>query len=362
MTIRFVMVGGFLGAGKTTAIGRLARHFTDAGKRVGLVTNDQAYDLVDTKSLRAQGFDVGEVPGACFCCKFDDLTSTMSELEEGARPDLIIAEPVGSCTDLAATVIAPMQAMFGERYEMGPLTVLLKPEHGRKILGGGKVGFSPQAAYIFLKQIEEADVVVIHKADKLSESEVEELTAAVRERFPEKIVLAASAATGQGFDQLIPLLESATSNRDRFMEVDYQVYAEGEAELGWLNCQANLTAKDSLDLDALILSVMERLRAALLEADLEPAHLKILAEADGSTAIANLVGGDTPVELSLASERQAAHVDLVVNARVAADPDQLESLVRQSLAEEAAARDAQLEVHGMQRFRPAPPQPTHRYQ
>src|SRR6059058_3016491 len=46
--IRFIMLGGFLGAGKTTAMARLARHYMSQGKRVGLVTNDQAQDLVDT--------------------------------------------------------------------------------------------------------------------------------------------------------------------------------------------------------------------------------------------------------------------------------------------------------------------------
>ncbi|MEM9944429.1 MAG: GTP-binding protein, partial [Planctomycetota bacterium] len=60
--IRFLMIGGFLGAGKTTAIGKLASHFVSEGKNVALVTNDQAYDLVDTHTLRAQGFEVGEVP------------------------------------------------------------------------------------------------------------------------------------------------------------------------------------------------------------------------------------------------------------------------------------------------------------
>ncbi len=35
---RFLMVGGFLGAGKTTAIARLARHYMDQGLKVGIVT------------------------------------------------------------------------------------------------------------------------------------------------------------------------------------------------------------------------------------------------------------------------------------------------------------------------------------
>ena len=57
----YIMIGGFLGAGKTTTIARLARHFVAQGKRIGIVTNDQTDDLVDTQTLRSQGFDVGEV-------------------------------------------------------------------------------------------------------------------------------------------------------------------------------------------------------------------------------------------------------------------------------------------------------------
>ena len=38
-SIRFIMLGGFLGAGKTTTLARLARHYMSQGLRVGLVTN-----------------------------------------------------------------------------------------------------------------------------------------------------------------------------------------------------------------------------------------------------------------------------------------------------------------------------------
>ena len=37
-TIRFIMLGGFLGAGKTTAMARVARHYMEQGKKVGIVT------------------------------------------------------------------------------------------------------------------------------------------------------------------------------------------------------------------------------------------------------------------------------------------------------------------------------------
>ena len=116
--LRFILIGGFLGAGKTTTIARLARHYLDRGQRVGLVTNDQAQDLVDTNSLRAQGFPVEEVAGACFCCRFDDLVGKVTQLQQGERPDVILAEPVGSCTDLVATVVQPLRDLYGARFEV----------------------------------------------------------------------------------------------------------------------------------------------------------------------------------------------------------------------------------------------------
>ena len=131
---RFVLIGGFLGAGKTTLIGQLAKRYTDAGKRVGIITNDQADDLVDTQNLRSQGFDVGEVAGACFCCSFDDLVATADRLSDDEVPDVLLAEPVGSCTDLVATVILPFQEILGDRFDLAPFGVLLKPSHGERIL------------------------------------------------------------------------------------------------------------------------------------------------------------------------------------------------------------------------------------
>src|SRR3954466_9063876 len=162
------MVGGFLGAGKTTTIARLARHYRAQGKRVGVVTNDQAHDLVDTNSLRAQGLTVEEVPGACFCCRFDDLVGRVGALQTAARPDVILAEPVGSCTDLVATVIQPLKDLYAGRFEVAPYAVLFKPSHGLRILRGdgagpaGRGGFSPKAAYIFRKQLEEADAIALN--------------------------------------------------------------------------------------------------------------------------------------------------------------------------------------------------------
>ena len=74
---RYVMIGGFQGAGKTTAVGRFAAHLTARGLTAGLITNDQSTGLVDSSILRKQGFEVEEIGGVCFCCRFDTLSDAV---------------------------------------------------------------------------------------------------------------------------------------------------------------------------------------------------------------------------------------------------------------------------------------------
>ncbi len=124
---------------------------------------------MDTNSLRAQGFNVEEVAGACFCCRFDDLVGKVGRLQAGERPDVILAEPVGSCTDLVATVVQPLRDLYGDRFEVAPYAVLFKPDQGLRILRNESgSGFSPKAAYIFRKQLEEADAIVLNRIDEMT--------------------------------------------------------------------------------------------------------------------------------------------------------------------------------------------------
>jgi G3E family GTPase len=129
------MVGGFLGAGKTTAILKMAHHLRDQGLRVGLITNDQSFGLVDTTMLSSHGFDVEEITGGCFCCRFNSLVDAAEKLSAETTPDVFIAEPVGSCTDLKATVDYPLRRIYGDAYAIAPLSVLVDPIRAARILG-----------------------------------------------------------------------------------------------------------------------------------------------------------------------------------------------------------------------------------
>lgn len=360
--IRYVMVGGFLGAGKTTTLGRLAKVYQERGLKVGVVTNDQASDLVDTNSLRAQGLTVGEVAGACFCCNFNELMGTIERLGEAARPDVILAEPVGSCTDLVATVIQPIKRLYDTEFSIAPYAVILKPSHGRKILRGeAGGGFSPKAEYILKKQLEEADLVLVNRADELSEGEAEELETLVKKHHPSTPVLRVAAKTGQGFDSLVEFLDQEGDFGRKVLDIDYDVYAEGEAELGWLNGSVHVAAEEAFPLDELLLGIVVTLQDSLRAAGAEPAHLKTIGLWEGFFGVANLIASDAKPELSLPSRCDVTEADVIVNARVACDPAVLEEHVRRAVEDVCARYGAAAGFRETQSFRPGRPVPTHRF-
>jgi G3E family GTPase len=360
--LRFIMIGGFLGAGKTTTLARLARHYMGLGQRVGLVTNDQAQGLVDTNNLRAQGFPVEEVAGACFCCRFNDLVDRVKALQAQMRPDVILAEPVGSCTDLVATVVQPLKDIYGQKFQVAPYAVLFKPSHGMRILRNEKdAGFSPKAAYIFRKQLEEADAIVVNRIDEMTGEELADVTSLIGRHFPGTPLLRVSAKTGQGFDQVIELLGQDGNFGQKILEIDYDTYAEGEAELGWLNTSVHVVSATPFPLDELLVEVVARLHSDLVRQQMEIAHLKAIGLWEGTFGVANLVSNRTVPELSLPSRVRVSEADIIINARVATDPSELEAFVRQTLQAACQSRNAAIEFRTMQSFRPGRPQPTHRY-
>lgn len=359
--LRFIMVGGFLGAGKTTTIAALARRYQKQGLKVGIVTNDQAADLVDTHALRSQGHTVGEVAGACFCCNFNELLSTVSGLQAAAHPDVVLAEPVGSCTDLVATVVQPLAQLHQGQFDIAPYAVILKPSHGLRILKpNGRSGFSPKAAYIFRKQLEEADLILINRIDELPPQQVDELAELLAGEFPTTPQLRISARSEHGLEGLLEFLNQRGPFGRRILELDYDTYAEGEAELGWLNASLTLVADAPIELDSLLLDVVTRLSAALADRQAETAHLKVIGLWEGFFGVANLVSSQSRPELSLPSNCRSRAASMIVNARVALDPPTLEREVRAAVAAACSHFGAEPTWNVVQSFRPGRPVPTHR--
>jgi len=124
-----------------------------------------------------------------------------ANLTRDSAPEVFLAEPVGSCTDLRASVAYPLRRLYGDRFSVAPMSVLVDPIRAARILGlePGKV-FAPKVVYVYRKQLEEADVIVINKADLIDERRVEQLNDALAIEFPRAEIFSISALHSQGLN------------------------------------------------------------------------------------------------------------------------------------------------------------------
>jgi Ni2+-binding GTPase involved in maturation of urease and hydrogenase len=358
--VQLVFVGGFLGAGKTTLLWRAAELLMKRGKRVGLITNDQAPDLVDTKWLAEKGLSVREVAGSCFCCNFAGLIYAAEKLL-AAEADVLIGEPVGSCTDLSATILQPLKDRFKERFALAPLSVLADPLRLRDVLAREGDALHPDAAYIFRKQLEEADLLVVNKADLLSAGDRRRLEEALGSQFPGTSVRYLSARTGEGVQPWLDEVLLTPFAGSRIVRVDYDVYAAGEAVLGWLNMETWLSgAGGPVDWGTFCSDLLARLQAAFRQRDARIGHVKLLLTAADGHYLGNIT--DTRSEPILQNQIVGgpSEASLILNARVEMSPEELEQIVREALAKAADGR-VRTEIRDLRCLRPGRPQPTYRY-
>jgi G3E family GTPase len=363
---RVILVGGFLGAGKTTLLAQAAERLASQGKRVGLIANDQAADLVDTEILKDTGSRVEEVAGGCFCCRFPDMISAMERLVGESGVDVLIGEPVGSCTDLSATVMQPLKKLHGDRFDVSPFSVLIDVKQVRvlarlraAVQSEPSARFPDDVLYIYEKQLEEADLIVLNKTDMISAAELAELKASLAERFPGTPLIAMSAFTGEGVAAWLDFISREQAAGNKIAEVDYDTYAAGEAALGWMNASAKLQARDDIDWKTFAADLLEAIRGALRARSAEIAHLKLYLANGSGHIVGNITSNDGPLSVrgEIAPAQRAAA--LLINARVHVEPDALRTAVEKALAATCGDR-VEATVTNLRSFFPGRPEPTYR--
>jgi len=358
---QMILVGGFLGAGKTTLLASSAKILLEKGNRIGLITNDQAANLVDTALLQQAKLDVQEIAGGCFCCRFGQLIETAQQLIDEMSPDIIIGEPVGSCTDLSATVLQPIKALYSDIFRLAPLSVLVDPNRLWEALDPQSESLMhPSALYILRKQLEESDIIVINKKDLLCSEELQILLTATNEKFPGKSIHVISAITGDGVSEWLDDVMCDECAGANIVDVDYDVYAEGEAVLGWLNASATLTATADVDWQSLCMDILEYIRHKAVDHQSEIAHVKLSLTAETGQYTANLISKNCAPVIHGKIEGSPHTTSLIMNARVEMSPESLQTIVEDAFR---SITSEQLSIHidTIRSLSPGRPTPTHRY-
>lgn len=339
---QLVFVGGFLGAGKTTLILAAARELARRGVRSAVILNDQGDALVDTALVEAAGVPAGEVTGGCFCCRFSALMDAAEALRVHA-PAVIFAEPVGSCTDIAATILRPIEEAFDQAFRLAPFTVLVDPARARELAGPDA---NPHMAFLFRQQLQEADLVCWTKSD----------LQAIPPDLPQARQI--SARTGQGVAAwLDEVLSGDLAAGQTLLAIDYAEYARAEAALAWLNADFWLDCTPPLSPALLVGPLLDALDGALSAAGIAIVHLKMTDQSSAGFLKAAICANrqEPQVEGALDASPCVRH-HVLINLRAASAPPAVRAIVLHAL-DGLAGSVSHLRLAC---FSPAAPQPERR--
>jgi G3E family GTPase len=246
---------------------------------------------------------------------------------------------------------------------VAPISVFLDPVRARVIFGLDEGAcFSFNVLYIYLKQIEEADLLVITKSDLLNETKIDSLRAAILEKFPTKEIITISSRTGTNLESWFGRITRRKQSASEAIQVDYDIYADGEARLGWLNSTVELTAGAPFDVDEFLMCLANEIQARMQQQKTEVAHLKMTVSsgADGNLAAIQLVGSNVTPELSVRGNKLVRNATLSINLRAESKSEVLAAAIRQSLV----VTEAQFSLHAttthLEHFQPGKPSPTYR--
>lgn len=345
-----MIVGGFLGSGKTSLILAAARLLELRGLHCAVILNDHGDELVDMRNAETQGVLAREVTGGCFCCKFSGLMSVIEELRARSL-DVIFAEPVGSCTDISATVFGPLREEF-DAYRVAPFTVLADSARAGELLSDDG---DSDLAFLFQKQIQEADLVCMSKADLYPEAAgIPDLTVGTFGLEVRRL----SAKTGQGVQEWLDEILFGSIEAGRVtLEIDYARYARAEAALAWLNLSFTLEPGLPISPALAVGAFLDRLNDALTAAGIPIVHLKVFdSSPTGWLKAAVCANGEEPrVEGNLDASPAGLH-ELLVNLRAKGDPAEVRKIVEEQLRQlEGRILDLRLDC-----FSPAAPMPERR--
>ncbi|NLV33432.1 MAG: hypothetical protein GXY21_02710 [Clostridiaceae bacterium] len=338
---KVAVIGGFLGSGKTTLILNLAKSLIEQGKTVGIVTNDQGSDLIDARFLKANGLDVMSVKGKCFCCFFDELASKLVQFKDQKAVDVLLLEPVGSAINLVATIFKPfindravMLKSFNEGYALSPLVVLADPKRVRQLmLSDTNSNYMTPVSYLFSKQLEEADLILINKRDMISESEQLELSEFLKRKYKNTDVKCISALQSEYISDVRNFVINGSFIERTGIDVDYTKFKNIESSLSWLNSNAFIRYDEDADVNLLMDEYMLTVSKELVKSGCSIAHMKCYAVADNDFYKASVTSDDG--EISKSNEMTFKHdaFNIIINARISSSPTVLKEIVEGNLRE-----------------------------
>ena len=160
----FTVLGGYLGAGKTTLVNELLRNAE--GLRLAVLVNDFGSVNIDVDLIAEHDRDTINLANGCICCSLvDGLAQTISGvLERSAEFDHVVIEASG--------VADPAKiAHYGQMYEM-PLDGIIVMADAEQVRDKAADKFVGETV---VRQFSQADLILVNKTDLVSDTDLTSL-------------------------------------------------------------------------------------------------------------------------------------------------------------------------------------------
>lgn len=355
---RMLVLGGYLGAGKTTLAVNLARSLSEKhGKTVAIITNDQGNVLVDTECAKGAGLDTREISGGCFCTNFDNLVSNARDLVVRGRPDVIIAEPIGTSTNIMSSVVAPMRSLYPDEFSVVPFLVVVDCVRALDILDGKKERTEDTVDLIPAHQIREAETIILTKTDLVDGKTLDRISGELGKILPDARMVPTSSVDLRNMDRIMDIVLSEEVSMKAPTNERNPGFAFEKAKLGWYSGTFEMVPSGDLDM----YSVCTRLLKGVADeyGAGSVVHVKVVIEAPDAAAKMSLVQKDMQVDNIRGSRYVKEKGMLILNARIVSPPRRLEETMRKLVDDVRREFGCTLEVTGEKCFMPKPESPSH---
>jgi G3E family GTPase len=190
-----LLISGFLGSGKTTMVlSTIEEIIKRKHKKVVVIVNDFGKIGIDGKVMEKYGLKVREMPSGCICCTLgSDLLTTLRDVAEAFKPDLVVIEPTGVADPEA--IHGTLKLYVGPPVESTRIVIIVDAERYQVIA---------RALERPLKnQLKAADVIIINKMDRVKPEALEDIERSIREQGLKTLIIPASATDGTNLDKVV---------------------------------------------------------------------------------------------------------------------------------------------------------------
>ncbi|MCD4822699.1 MAG: GTP-binding protein [Methanococcoides sp.] len=204
--MKIMIIGGFLGSGKTTTLLKLGKYLSDTGHKIAIIVNEIGEIGLDGDTLSSTGIVTEELTSGCICCTLKiSMEYTLSNLSDEFHPDVIIIEPTGIA--FPRQIKDDIALMKIDDLSFAPIV---------NIVDGTRFNTEIKQTPKFIQtQIEDADILCINKVDIAEKEKVAEVRNFLEGLNPEAEVIEFSAKEAdEKFQRLIDLLAGQSKERE----------------------------------------------------------------------------------------------------------------------------------------------------